>query len=79
MKNNTKLTLLEIEQIREAAKEYAEDYIGATRHIVLEEIDTQCDGYDFTVVCVIYLQNGSTQGHVLGIRHADNGFEVPLD
>lgn len=79
MKNNTKLTLLEIEQIREAAKVYAEDYLSPIKYILLEEIADRRDGYDFTAVCTIIFHGDREEGHVLGINRTDDGFVVPLD
>ena len=86
--NNTTLTLLEIEQVREAIKKYTDEYIGPVRYIVIEGLDKQNEHYDYTVVCLIYIDGGREfyrdrlreEGFILGInRTEDGGFEISLD
>lgn len=77
---NTELTLLEIEQIREAIRGYAEEHIGPVTYTVIEALEAQREGYDFAAACKIHFTNGTAEGHVLGInRDGAGGFEVPLD
>ena len=86
--NNTTLTFLEIEQVREAIKKYTDEYIGPVRYIVIEGLDNQNEHYDYTAVCLIYIDGDRElykdglrkEGFVLGINRAeDGGFEISLD
>lgn len=79
MRNHTDLTPLEIEQVREAIKEYAEDYLSPVRHIVIDEISARENGYDFTVDCALHFRGDREEDHVLGVNRIREGFTIPLD
>lgn len=79
MKNNTGLTPLEIEQVREAIKGYAEDYFSPVRYIVIDEISAREDGYDFTVDCALHFRGDREEDHVLGVNRIRDGFTILLN
>ena len=86
--NNTNLTPLEIEQVREAVKHYAEEFYSPVRYVVIEQLESQENHYDYTAHCWIYFHAECGFYHdgireddlVLGInRTGDGGFEVSPD
>ena len=88
MRHNTNLTLLEIEQMREAVKRYAEEYFSPVRYVVIEGLESPENHYDYTAHCLIYFQADREFYHdgireddfVLGInRTGSGGFEISTD
>ena len=86
--NNSTLSPLEIEQVREAIRLYLEEYFSPVRYVVIDRIDNQKKVYNFYARCSIYFDadrefyaDGMREDDfLLGIdRTEDGGFVVSVD